>query len=59
MKNWVKSFWLVWITLMLATYWTIGVNKLVLGCRPSREFIYLVLIVSSVIGVISALKSRE
>lgn len=59
MKNWIRSFWLVWISLMLATYFTIGVNKLVLGCYPTRQFIYLVLGISSVIGVVSALVSKN
>lgn len=58
MKNmavWVICFWSVLVTLMTGTYLIIGVNNLVLGCRPSRQFIEFVLVVSSVIGLVLAL----
>lgn len=57
MKEFFITFWAVLLTLLSATYVTIGVNKVILGCYPSRQFIYLVLIISSIIGIISALAS--
>ena len=55
MKEFFVTFWAVLLTLLAATYLTIGLNKIIMGCLPSRQFIYLVLSISSGIGIISAL----
>lgn len=52
MKNWMKRFLLALVLLLFSSYFIIGINKLVLGCHPTRQFIYLILIISSLISVL-------
>jgi hypothetical protein len=57
MKDWFAGFWIIWASLLSATYFTIGINQVILGCRPTREFIVYILLFSAVIAMIGALAS--